>query len=108
LLLVLLAVAVLVALSVGRYPLPVRDIVQFVLAAAGLVDMPQDRYDLLHNVIVQIRLPRVLTAVLVGGALAASGAAFQAVFRNPLVSPELMGRAGGGRLRRCCRHPGLG
>lgn len=91
LLVVLVGVAVLLALSVGRYPLPVRDIVHFVLAAARLVEMPQDQYDLLYNVIVQIRLPRVLTAVLVGAALAASGASFQAVFRNPLVSPELMG-----------------
>jgi iron complex transport system permease protein len=91
LLCVLLVVAVLVALSVGRYPLPVRDIVHFVLAGARLEEMPRERFELLYNVIVQIRLPRVLTAVLVGGALACSGAAFQAVFRNPLVSPELMG-----------------
>jgi len=88
---VLLVVAVLVALSVGRYPVPVSDIVHFVLAAARLEEMPRDRFDLLYNLIVQIRLPRVLTAVLVGGALATSGAAYQAVFRNPLVSPELMG-----------------
>jgi iron complex transport system permease protein len=87
----LLVAAVLAALSVGRYPLPVSDIVHFVLAAAGLEQMPHDRFELLHNVIVNIRLPRVLTAALVGGALACSGAAYQAVFRNPLVSPELMG-----------------
>jgi iron complex transport system permease protein len=87
----LLVAAVLAALSVGRYPLPVSDIVHFVLAAAGLEQMPHDRFELLHNVIVNIRLPSVLTAALVGGALACSGAAYQAVFRNPLVSPELMG-----------------
>jgi iron complex transport system permease protein len=91
LLCVLLVAAVLVALSVGRYPVPVRDIIHFVLAALKFEEMAPDRYELLYNVIVQIRLPRVLTAVLVGGALACSGAAYQAVFRNPLVSPELMG-----------------
>ena len=91
LLVVLLVPAVLIALSVGRYPVSVTSIVHFVLATVGLADMPQDRYDLLYNVIVQIRLPRVLTAVLVGAALSTSGASFQAVFRNPLVSPELMG-----------------
>lgn len=90
-LLVLLVVGGLAALSVGRYPLGVRDIVQFLAAATGLREMPKDRLDLLHNIIVEIRLPRVLTAMLVGGALATSGAAYQAVFRNPLVSPELMG-----------------
>ncbi len=87
----LLGAAVLVALSVGRYPVPIRDIVQFLVAATGLREMPTDRFDMLYNVLVEIRLPRVLTAVLVGGALATSGAAFQAVFRNPLVSPDLMG-----------------
>lgn len=91
LLVVLVGVATLGALTVGRYPLSVRDIGQFLLAAAGLREMPKDRYGLFYNIIVQIRLPRVLTAVLVGGALATSGGAFQAVFANPLVSPELMG-----------------
>lgn len=91
LLLVLLTAGALAALSVGRYPLPVREIGHFLLAATGLEEMPKERFELLYNVIVEIRLPRVLTAVLVGGALAASGAAYQAVFRNPLVSPELTG-----------------
>ena len=90
-LLVLLVAGGLAAMSVGRYPVAARDIVQFLAAATGLREMPKDRLDLLHNIIVEIRLPRVLTAMLVGGALATSGAAYQAVFRNPLVSPELMG-----------------
>ncbi len=78
-------------LAIGRYPLPVTDIGHFFLAAAGLEDMTEARYTLLFNLVVQIRLPRVLAAVLVGASLAASGAAFQAVFRNPLVSPGLLG-----------------
>ncbi len=87
----LLVVAVAAALAVGRYPLPVRDIARFALAGLHLIELPAEQWDLLYNVIVQIRLPRVLTAVLVGAALATSGTAYQAVFRNPLVSPELMG-----------------
>lgn len=43
----------------------------------------------------EIRLPRILGAALVGAALASSGAAFQAVFRNPLVSPGILGVLGG-------------
>ena len=43
--------------------------------------------------ILHIRLPRILGAVLVGGALSASGAAYQSMFRNPLVSPEILGVA---------------
>lgn len=90
LLLALLA-AMVFSLALGRYPLPPLEVVRFGLAQVGLADIPPERLSLLHNLIVEIRLPRILAAVLVGGALSVSGAAFQAVFRNPLVSPGLMG-----------------
>lgn len=57
----------------------------------GIGDMPARRYDLLHSLIVEARLPRVIAAVLVGAGLSVSGAAYQGVFRNPLVSPGLLG-----------------
>lgn len=90
----LLAV-VLVALSVGRYPLALADILGLIGADLGLIEIPPERRDLLHNLIVEIRLPRVLAAGLIGAALSASGASFQAVFRNPLVSPGILGVLGG-------------
>lgn len=46
----------------------------------------------------KLRVPRMLTAVLAGGALAASGAQMQAVFRNPLADPHIMGVSGGAGL----------
>lgn len=90
----LLAV-VLVALSVGRYPLALADILGLIGADLGLIEIPPERRDLLHNLIVEIRLPRVLAAGLIGAALSASGASFQAVFRNPLASPGILGVLGG-------------
>lgn len=83
--------ATLLALSVGRYPLPPFETLHFLAALAGLVDMEPARYVLLHNLIVEIRLPRVLAAILVGASLSVSGASYQALFRNPLVSPGLLG-----------------
>ena len=50
------------------------------------------------DVMLQIRGPRVLAAVLVGAALAIAGAAFQGLFRNPLVSPDLLGASSGAAL----------
>lgn len=44
-----------------------------------------------YNVIMNIRLPRVIAAILVGAALAVSGASYQGVFQNPLVSPDILG-----------------
>ena len=46
----------------------------------------------------QIRLPRIYTALLVGAGLAASGAALQALFENPLADPSLIGTSGGAAL----------
>jgi len=87
--------AIFAALSVGRYPLPLADITGFILAATGLQPMDPAQFDTFYNLIIDIRLPRVLAALLVGASLAVSGAAYQAVFRNPLVSPGLLGALGG-------------
>lgn len=84
-------VAAVLALSVGRYPLPAWETLRFLAATAGVVDMEPERYALLYNLIVEIRLPRVLAAILVGASLSVSGASYQALFRNPLVSPGLLG-----------------
>lgn len=90
-LLLLVALAMLAALCIGRYPLPLTDILRFLGVSLGFGTMPAGEYDTLYNLIVRIRLPRVLAAVLVGASLSTAGAAFQGVFRNPLVSPGLLG-----------------
>lgn len=46
-------------------------------------------------VLLQIRMPRVLAAAIVGGALATAGAAYQGMFRNPMVSPDILGASSG-------------
>jgi iron complex transport system permease protein len=48
-----------------------------------------------QSIVFLVRLPRILLAVLIGAGLAASGAAFQTIFRNPLVSPEILGVSAG-------------
>jgi len=46
-------------------------------------------------VLFQIRLPRIVAAMMVGAALSTSGAAYQGMFRNPLVSPDILGVSAG-------------
>ncbi|WP_226502375.1 iron ABC transporter permease [Pseudomonas sp. MWU16-30317] len=86
-----LLAASLLALLCGRYAISLSECMQFIKASAGLGDMPAGRFALLHGLIVESRLPRVVAGLLVGAGLSVSGAAYQAVFRNPLVSPGLLG-----------------
>lgn len=57
--------------------------------------LPAERLYLVRAVVLEVRLPRVLLTLLVGGALSLSGAALQALFRNPLVSPDVLGLTAG-------------
>jgi len=86
-----LIAAVMASLCLGRYTLPPSEVLDYLLSP--LTGGPADpaRARLLHALIIEIRLPRVLAALLVGSALAVSGTSFQAVFRNPLVSPAVLG-----------------
>jgi iron complex transport system permease protein len=93
-LLLALVAAMLASLFWGRYPVSPGELVAALFGApeSGAEATAIDhRQAFLRNLIVEIRLPRILAAVLVGAALSISGAAFQGVFRNPLVSPGLLG-----------------
>jgi iron complex transport system permease protein len=84
------------AFAVGRYPVSLTDI--FALLAAkmtgGNAQIPAN----VETVILQVRGPRVLAALLVGASLAAAGSAYQGMFRNPLVSPDILGVSSGAAL----------
>ena len=82
---------ILISMTIGRYPISLSEIGSYFATMLGVGALESERYALLGNVLIEIRLPRILAAVLIGAALSASGAAFQAVFRNPLVSPGLLG-----------------
>jgi iron complex transport system permease protein len=84
---VLLVAAVLVASGIGPYRIPPQD----VLAALWRRLLGQAGDPTADTVLFRIRLPRVLAAMLVGAALSAAGAAYQSLFRNPLVSPDILG-----------------
>lgn len=87
----LLLVVIVISLRAGRYPVGSVEILRYFASLAGLHTLDPARQALLHSLLIDIRLPRVLAAILIGAALSVSGAAFQGVFRNPLVSPNLLG-----------------
>jgi iron complex transport system permease protein len=89
-----LALLVLAAALVGAYPIGVADLLAALWRHAANAGA-QGRVD---TVLFDIRLPRIFAAVVVGAGLAAAGAAYQALFRNPLVSPDILGVAAGAGL----------
>lgn len=93
---IILIVGLLLAFTVGRYPISLTDLMQVLLAklTGHQPHVPQA----VESVIWQVRGPRVLAAVMVGAALAVAGTAFQGLFRNPLVSPDILGASSGAAL----------
>ena len=88
----MLVMAVLVSFTLGRYPISIEEIIRFVgHELTGGSGMDPQSLDRLKTVLVHIRMPRVMGAILVGASLSVSGAVFQAVFTNPLISSELLG-----------------
>lgn len=94
--LLLLVAVVLVgifAIAVGRYSVGLDQVVRILLCQ--LLPLDETWTTAEEAVVLNVRLPRVLLAILVGGGLAACGAVLQAVFGNPLVSPQILGVSSG-------------
>ncbi|MGW1098379.1 FecCD family ABC transporter permease [Streptomyces sp. NPDC002455] len=92
-LLVLVTVVALAALALGRYVVPPNEVVR--LLAGQVIPLDRTWTPAEQSVVLDVRLPRVLLSLLVGGGLALGGAALQGVFRNPLVSPDVIGVSSG-------------
>lgn len=93
--LVLVLLTVL-AFALGRFPLSASELAQ--LAANKLFGASYSIPPSVETVVLQVRAPRILAALLVGAALAAAGTAYQGMFRNPLVSPDILGVSAGAAL----------
>lgn len=86
-----LLVAIVVSLGVGAVGVPARKLL---LTLFGQDSLTADQ----RIIVLSIRLPRILAAALVGGALSVSGLLFQGLFRNPLADPYVIGSSGGAVL----------
>ncbi|TNJ36897.1 FecCD family ABC transporter permease [Prosthecochloris vibrioformis] len=84
----ILLMAVLLSLGIGRYPVTPGAALSFLVSGETL-----DPH--LQTVLFRIRLPRIIAAIGAGGALALAGAAYQGMFRNPMVSPDILGVSSG-------------
>jgi iron complex transport system permease protein len=90
LLFLLLCVAAVASLATGTVAIPFRDVLSFMRGA----EITEEQ----RTILLSIRLPRVLLAVTAGGGLSIAGAVFQALLRNPLAEPYILGVSSGGTV----------
>lgn len=84
---------VIVSLAMGRYALSPADVFSILIdhMASLLFGVPVPDSGTAGSVVFDVRIPRIIAAILVGAGLSVSGASFQGIFRNPLVSPYILG-----------------
>lgn len=95
-LLALLVCLTLLAASIGPFPISLSQMIGAFARLLGASSDPGSAQ--VDTVLFQIRLPRIAAALLVGAALAAAGTVYQGLFRNPLVSPDILGVSTGAGL----------
>ena len=90
---IVLIVLFIFSFVIGRYPVSPIDVVKTLWAAIFNLEitLPPN----VENVVINLRLPRIIAAILVGASLSVAGTSFQGLFRNPLVSPDILGVASG-------------
>ena len=88
---VLFFATALLCLNIGRYHVPLNKMLSVLFNYSGSMSAEPK----LHSIVFKIRLPRILLAAFAGAGLAVAGAAFQALFSNPLATPDTLGVASG-------------
>jgi iron complex transport system permease protein len=86
-------IALIISTITGRYEISLTNIYQWLYTKLYNVDLGV--YTQIDTIILNIRLPRILASMLVGSSLALAGTVFQSIFRNPMVSPCLLGASHG-------------
>ncbi len=90
---VALLLTILLAFLAGRYPLNIGEF--FIVIFSKITGNSHGLDENFDAIIFNIRLPRILAAIIVGAALSVAGAAYQGIFKNPLVSPDILGASAG-------------
>lgn len=93
LLTIMLVSAFIISFTIGRYGISISEI--FNIFFSKVFGLKASWPDAVETVIFKVRIPRILAAMLVGAALSISGASYQGLFKNPMVSPDILGASAG-------------
>ena len=88
-LLIILVVLIILTICLGKYKVTPLESLSILF---GINSNPNE---MTANVVLRLRLPRIIGAILVGAALSLSGSAYQGIYRNPLISPDFLGVSSG-------------
>ena len=83
----------IISFLIGKYPIPPSQFIKVLFSK--IIDIPVTWENSIETVIFKIRLPRIIAAMMVGAALSVAGVSYQGMFKNPLVSPDILGASAG-------------
>jgi iron complex transport system permease protein len=96
---IVLILLIIVSCGMGYIKIPFEKVSSIIFSMTGLTNFFEN--DLFKTVVIDVRLPRIITSVLVGGGLAVSGAVFQGILLNPLADPYTLGVSAGAAFGAC-------
>lgn len=91
--LVVMVVLFFASFMIGQYPIDPLGVINII--GAKLFGLPCSESDMAQTIVWKVRLPRICAALLVGAALSVAGAVYQGLFKNPMVSPDILGASSG-------------
>lgn len=95
----LLIVTILISFNVGRYRVSIDNVVKILFQ--NIFHFEKTWEDVYETIVWNVRVPRIIAAILVGAALSISGATYQGLFKNPMVSPDILGASAGASVGAC-------
>ena len=90
-------IAFFISITLGRYSITIKETITilFLKIISKILRVDIDLPKVIETVIFQVRIPRIITAMIVGSSLTVSGAVYQGMFKNPMVSPDILGTSAG-------------
>ena len=95
----LLIATILISFNVGRYSVSIDNVVKILFK--DVFHFEKTWQDVYETIVWNVRMPRIIAAILVGAALSVAGATYQGLFRNPMVSPDILGASAGASVGAC-------
>lgn len=92
-LIIIFVICFFFSFTLGRYPITPIELIK--ISLSRIFPIKQTWTQQMETILFQIRFPRVVMACLIGSALSCAGAAYQGIFQNPMVSPDILGASAG-------------